>query len=349
VDSAIFSFDLDGRITLRNQLTRHLLGMGDEALGRKVADYLPELLIQQVIEQKQQLFRGEIARHDEKSGKIRYFHYFVAPLYSGLGECIGGIVSLQDRTEQKHLQARLVDQEKMRALGQLVAGIAHELRNPLTSIKTFVELLPRRLDDARFRGELLRHVPEEVERLNRIVTDLLDYARSQPIKLQAENLAGIVESVLGLFAKRLHDEQVETVVDVPPQLGIRADRGRIKQVLINLILNALEAMSASANKKLTVRAERQGEALVLVIADTGEGIDSGELPHLFQPFFTTKSQGIGLGLYLSQKIMREHGGEISVNSRKGQGTTFRLHFAADALIDAVEQTWKQTAEGGGWR
>ncbi|UFJ39981.1 transporter substrate-binding domain-containing protein [Brevibacillus humidisoli] len=328
VDSAIIAFNLDGSITLRNQITAHLLGIGEECLGRRVDEYLPELPIQEAIEQRQQLFRGELVRQE---GGSRFFHYYIAPLYSSVGEVIGGIVSLQDRTEQKHLQARLVDQEKMRALGQLVAGIAHELRNPLTAIKTFIELLPGRLDDPHFRAELIRHVPVEVERLNRIVEDLLDYARSQPMQTRAENLREMVDWVLGLFARRLHHEQVLLTVEVPPHLTVRCDRARIKQVLINLVVNGLEAMEQTAQKQLLIRAGSESGAVVLTIADTGEGIASDYLPRLFQPFFTTKSQGIGLGLHLSRKIMREHGGELTVERSDGTGTTFRLVFADTPL------------------
>ncbi|MBO8164365.1 MAG: transporter substrate-binding domain-containing protein [Brevibacillus sp.] len=325
VDSAIFAFNLEGRITLRNEIARHLLGMGEDALGRRVDEFLPELPLQEAIEQKQQLFQGELVRQERGS---RFFHYHIAPLYSGVGEMIGGIVSLQDRTVQKHLQARLVDQEKMRALGQLVAGIAHELRNPLTAIKTFIELLPRRLNDPRFRAELIRHVPEEVERLNQIVEDLLDYARSQPMEMRMERLGDIVDSVLGLFARRLHQEQTQLLVEVPPQVMVCCDRARIKQVLINLVLNGLEAMERAEDKRLTIRAEQGPDAVILSISDTGEGIDDAHLSRLFQPFFTTKREGIGLGLYLSQKIMREHGGELTVESSVGAGTTFRLRFPA---------------------
>ncbi|MFY0546363.1 transporter substrate-binding domain-containing protein [Brevibacillus sp. H7] len=323
-ESAILSLDVHGHITLINQVARELLQLSDDVLGRHLSSLLPQLPIQAALQaEERQLFEGEF-RWDR--GSARIFHYYMAPFANALDKHVGWIVSLQDRTEQKHLQARLIAQEKMRALGQLVAGIAHELRNPLTAIKTFVELLPMKLDDSRFRKELLQYVPEEVERMNRILEDLLDYSRSKPLQMQEVHLQELAESVVGLFAKRMKNEQVKVVLDIPQGLYIRADRGRVKQVLINLVMNALEAMVQAKEKRLTIRACEDGKQILLTVSDTGEGMEEAEIPQLFQPFYTTKSQGIGLGLYLSQKIMREHCGEIDVRSVRGEGSTFGLRF-----------------------
>jgi signal transduction histidine kinase len=323
-ESAILSLDVSGHITLVNQVARQLLQLHEDVLGRRLSDLLPQLPVDEALQAKtRQQMEGECSW---ERGTVRTFHYYIAPFDNAMDEHAGWIVSLQDRTEQKHLQARLIAQEKMRALGQLVAGIAHELRNPLTAVKAFVELLPKKLDDLRFREELLRYVPEEVERMNRILEDLLDYSRSKPMQMQDVRLLELVESVVGLFAKRLSNERVELVVDIPVETHIWADRGRIKQVLINLILNAVEAMAPKQEKRLTIRARQQGTAILLTVSDTGEGMELSEIPHLFQPFYTTKSQGIGLGLYLSEKIMREHGGRIDVRSVRGEGSTFELRF-----------------------
>ncbi len=321
-ESAILSLDVYGHVTLINQVARELLHVNDDILGRHLSGLLPQLPVESALNAKQRL-DGEF-RWERSS--VRIFHYYIAPFSNALDEHAGWIVSLQDRTEQKHLQARLIGQEKMRALGQLVAGIAHELRNPLTAIKAFVEMLPKKLDDRRFREELLQYVPEEVERMNRILEDLLDYSRSKPMQIQEIYLRDLVGAVVGLLGRRLSDERIAVVVDISPGVMILADRGRIKQVLINLVMNAMEAMSESKEKRLQIRAEEENEEILLTISDTGEGMEQGEIPQLFQPFYTTKSQGIGLGLYLSQKIMREHGGKIDVHSVKGEGSTFGLRF-----------------------
>lgn len=226
----------------------------------------------------------------------------------------------------------LIAQEKMRALGQLVAGIAHELRNPLTAIKTFVELLPRKIDDPRFRTELVRHVPEEVGRMNRIIEDLLDYSREKPMHREWGNLLELVQSVTDLFMKQIRSEGIMLEIDIPQTLEVFMDRGRIKQVLINLILNAIEAMADAKEKRLSFHVSTEGSMQILKIADSGKGIKEEDALHLFQPFYTTKKQGIGLGLYISQKIMKEHGGRIEVKSAKNTGTTFNLFFANEGDV-----------------
>lgn len=332
VDNGILSFDREGRITLINHAAQKLLGQMEKAAQPSVWDCLPQLPIRQALHMGDgHMLEGELHLGD---GSGRIVHYYLAALTNGAGQQVGGILCLQDRTEQKHLQARLIAQEKMRALGELVAGIAHEIRNPLTAIKTFAELLPKKLNDERFRRELVEHVPEEVARMNRIIEDLLDYSREKPMQRKRENLQELVQSVLGLFAKRIESERIRVTVEPGLAVDVFVDRDRIKQVLINLLLNAIEAMAYSEHKRLTFSVlPTEAHTVCLAIADSGPGIGEQEQLHLFQPFYTTKSQGIGLGLYLSQKIMREHGGEIDVRSAPGTGTTFFLTFAKGGICD----------------
>lgn len=325
VDNGILSFDQAGRITLINRAARKLLGLSKQPAEIYVLDCLPQLPVQQVLGSgNRHYLEGELHLGDG-SGRIVY--YYTASLVNSVGEQVGGILCLQDRTEQKHLQARLIAQEKMRALGELVAGIAHEIRNPLTAIKTFTELLPKKLDDSRFRAELLEHVPEEVARMNRIIEDLLDYSREKPVQKKWVKLFDLVQSVMGLFTKRIENEGIRTAIDISPELEVLVDRDRIKQVLINLILNAIEAMAHSRDKRLTISTQQDERMVCLAISDSGSGIETDEMQQMFQPFYTTKSQGIGLGLYISEKIMNDHGGGIEVKSDVGIGTTFLLRFS----------------------
>jgi signal transduction histidine kinase/ABC-type amino acid transport substrate-binding protein len=323
VDNGILSFDPEGKVTLINHVAGSLLGNKGKKKGTFILDFLPELPFHQVMAE-QRMMQGEVQLSD---GSGRILHYYIAPLHNGAGEQVGGILSLQDRTEQKNLQARLIAQEKMRALGQVVAGIAHEIRNPLTAIKTFVELLPKKLDDSRYRAELVRHVPEEVERMNRIIEDLLSYSKEKPMKREWENLQEIVQSMTDFFKKKIRTDAIKLEMDISPNLEVYIDRDRIKQVFINLILNAMEAMANTEEKRLRLQARLEGQTLCLEISDSGSGIGEQDIEKLFEPFYTTKSQGIGLGLYICRKIMQEHGGWIEVKSIKGKGTVFMLFFA----------------------
>lgn len=163
--------------------------------------------------------------------------------------------------------------------------------------------------------------------MNRIIEDLLDYSREKPMHRKWANLQELIQSVTSLFRKQIRSEGIKLEVDISPDLEVYVDRDRIKQVLINLILNAIEAMSATIDKKLTFHVKTDRQLICLVITDLGAGIEERDIVHLFQPFYTSKSQGIGLGLYISQKIMLEHGGRIEVKSVKNKGTTFILYFS----------------------
>ncbi|MEK5393897.1 transporter substrate-binding domain-containing protein [Margalitia sp. FSL K6-0131] len=324
VDNGILSFNPRGSIILINHIASNLLGIRGNPSETNIFDFLPQLPLQKVMEiGEQRMLHGEIHLDD---GTDRILQYYIASLQNGIGEIVGGILCIQDRTEQKHLQARLIAQEKMRALGQLVAGIAHEIRNPLTAIKTFTEMLPRKINDPRFQSELVQHVPEEVERMNRIIEDLLDYSREKSMNLEWINLNELVQSITGLFKKQFHNEGIETEIHIPTTINVLMDPNRIKQVLINLVLNATQAMKESKKKQLRFHAAINKQLIQVDITDSGVGIKEQDIPHLFQPFYTTKSQGIGLGLYICQKIMQEHGGHIEVNSTKYKGTTFTLFF-----------------------
>ncbi|MDH4618326.1 transporter substrate-binding domain-containing protein [Brevibacillus sp. AY1] len=322
-ESAILSLDVFGHITLVNQVAHRMLGAGEDALGRHIVCLVPELPIESAFSEPFRLFEGEF-QWGEESGRV--FHYYMAPFANAAEEHVGWIITLQDRTDQIRMQTRLIAQEKMRALGQLIAGIAHEMRNPLTAIKAFIEILPKKMDDPRFRSELLRYVPEEMERLNRIVEDLLDYSRTRPKQMQSIRVKELVQSVLVLFTRRIESERIGVTVQVSEKLQVLVDRGRMKQVLINLVMNAIEAMAASSDKQLVIRAEERAGEIWITVRDTGEGMQEEQLQRLFEPFHTSKTQGIGLGLYISQKIMWEHGAMMEVSSTPGHGTSFTLRM-----------------------
>ncbi|WP_235827892.1 transporter substrate-binding domain-containing protein [Brevibacillus migulae] len=344
MESGIISVDTRHTITLVNRVARELLRLDKHARGHSLHEALPQLPFIHALPKAGERMAGEFLL---EQGEERVLHYYVTAFLNRFGEPAGWIISLQDRTEQKQLQARLIIQEKMRALGQLVAGIAHELRNPLTAIKTFVELLPRKLGDDRFREEFLHYVPAEVERMNKILQDLLDYSRTQPRERSWVDVGKLIDSVIGLFARRLATEEIEVHLDAPAGVWIIGDGGQIKQVMINLVMNAIEAMTDRPRKQLRVEMRQDGEGIVLELSDTGEGMEETKMAQLFQPFYTTKVQGIGLGLYLSKKIMMEHGGDIHVRSKRGEGSTFSLRFErlpADVThieggYDVVESTY----------
>lgn len=221
---------------------------------------------------------------------------------------------------EKQLIERIAQKDKMEAIGNLAAGIAHEIRNPLTSIKTFVELLPQKYDNPLFREKISYFVPREIERLNSLLNTLLDYARPRKSLQQTENLLDLVRNTLVLFGTMFEKNKIRIAVEIDPDLKVFVDRQQIQQVFINVIMNAVEATEGVSEPKILIAAEQKAKEVIIVFQDNGMGIENDNLRKIFDPFFTTKPTGTGLGLAVSYQILKENMGRIWVESKPGEGT-----------------------------
>ena len=220
--------------------------------------------------------------------------------------------------------------DRLASLGTLTAGLAHEIRNPLVAIKTLTQLLPERLDDEEFRTQFLQIASGEVDRISSLVTELLEFARPSDPKLELENINTILDGMLLLASTETKKKQINIIKnfasDLPP---VQIDREQIKQVFLNVLLNAIEA--TSENGKITVKTRTftkpGGEPYAQIeFTDTGCGIPEEYLEDIFNPFFTTKSTGSGLGLSISNQIIQEHRGYIDVESQMGKGASFFINL-----------------------
>jgi signal transduction histidine kinase len=230
-------------------------------------------------------------------------------------------------------QQKLLHQERLAALGELSAVVAHEVRNPLGVIFNSLGSLRRLVQPDGDARTLLDIVGEEADRLNRIVGDLLDFARPAPPQLRAERLDRLVdEAVATALAQQPGSVKVVRQLDpaLPPVL---VDGRQVRQALLNVAANAVQAMPRGG--RLTVRARLEGTVAVVDLEDSGAGIPADVLARIFEPFFTTKATGSGLGLAVVKRIVDAHGGEVLVRSEAGRGTCFTLRFPA-APSDAVE-------------
>ncbi|MDF0668537.1 MAG: ATP-binding protein [Nitrospira sp.] len=255
----------------------------------------------------------------------------LAAMAQNAANAIDSFLLYEDLGQSQALMRRT---DRLRSLETIAGGFAHEIRNPLTSIKTFIQLAPERKDDSRFIGEFSRIVLEDVNRIERLIQEILDYARYMEPQLTDEDLNEIVSSCLYFIQVKADNRGIKIEKDLAPELprGM-LDRQQVKQVLLNLLLNAMDAMSDKTGT-LRVRTTRLQKADGAVwsqieIEDTGHGISPENLDHIFDPFFTTKhtstiNEGTGLGLTIAHQIIREHRGEIQVQSTKGIGTTFRI-------------------------
>ena len=236
--------------------------------------------------------------------------------------------------EWKQTQVLLRRADRLRSLEAIAGGFAHEVRNPLTSISTFIQLVPSRHDDPAFMNAFSAQVVDDLARIERLIAEILDYARYMKPKFSSESLNNIVSSCLQ-FIEVKADKLGITIdkhlaEDLPPML---VDRQQVKQVIMNLAMNALDAMVKSGGR-LTVTTRRvvrldKSAWVQIEVADTGCGIAPEDLPHIFDPFFTTKHEstervGTGLGLSIVHQIIQEHGGTVEARSTPGKGTTFLI-------------------------
>jgi two-component system C4-dicarboxylate transport sensor histidine kinase DctB len=216
--------------------------------------------------------------------------------------------------------------KKVAAVGHLALGLAHEIRNPLSAIQMNMQMIRKKIAPAGVLRENFGIVDEEIQRLNRLLNDVLDFARSRPLRLQRVELGAITDRLLQLLAQRLEEEQVRAEVRIDSPLYLVCDPEQLHQALLNLVLNALEAMAATppSARLLTITAQTDGESASLRVVDRGSGIPPDKREELFEPFFTTRASGGGLGLSILQTIVLRHGGSVSVDSEPGLGATFTV-------------------------
>jgi two-component system NtrC family sensor kinase len=240
------------------------------------------------------------------------------------------VLLFDDQTERRRLQDQLIQSEKLSAIGQLIAGIAHDLNNPLASVVGFADFLSELRDVPPGLREPLSVIREEAERASNIVKNLLGFARKQERQRRPVMLEPMIESTLTLLRNQLLAFHVDARVEIEPDLPLVAlDINQMQQVLVNLINNAAQAIASTGRPgTVTVRARRLLDGVAIEVADDGPGMSRELAEQVFEPFFTTKpeGQGTGLGLSISQGIVKEHGGRITLGTREGEGATFTIQL-----------------------
>ena len=232
----------------------------------------------------------------------------------------------------KQSQDTLRRADRLSSLGLLTAGLAHEIRNPLVAIRTFTQLLPERYDDAEFREGFQGLALKEVDRICGLINDLLSFARPSKPNVSPENLNDVVDNIARILETQAKEKGVAIAREFGDDLPkVWIDREQMKQVFMNLILNAIQAMQEGGSISISTRAvsrnsaEPSGEFVQVEVRDTGIGIPEENVQHIFDPFFTSKDEGSGLGLAVSHQIVQEHGGFVTVESTVGKGTAFFVH------------------------
>ncbi len=322
VTSGVMSFDIQCRLITINRAAQETLALNRvQVIGKTSRDIFGAgditKAVHATLERKIPSARMEAMLYH--AGNQLWLGYNTAVLTDRHNAAIGVILSFTDLTEVKRLQEQVELRERLTALGEMSAGIAHELRNPMAVISGYLSLLSKRTD--LIGQEVIRKTMDEINGMNRIIGDLLTFARPASLNRVSVNSKELIESCLAAVIKAKDMGPRLTTSIKLDDIQISCDEVLMRQAFSNVIQNAIESMLDGGN---LVIESKSGKDLKIIIHDTGIGIPSDNLKKIFLPFYTTKDSGVGLGLALAHKIITSHGGRIEVESKMGQGTTFTV-------------------------
>jgi signal transduction histidine kinase len=255
-----------------------------------------------------------------KSGRAVPVSERDSPVSDRNGRRMGYVKTFQDLSEIRALREQMRQVDRLAAVGEMAATVAHEIRNPLGGLRGFASLLARDIPVEDPRRRLVEKILVGAQSLDRVVSELLEYTRPVELTMRPAACSDVVDAALGFL--EYDRARVSVANDVAPGLRILADAEKMRQVFLNILLNAVQSISGSGCVRAHARAD--GELVGILFEDTGEGMPEGQLAHIFSPFYTTKEKGTGLGLAVSQKIVEGHGGRITARSTPGEGTTLEV-------------------------
>jgi signal transduction histidine kinase len=327
IETGVITIDIDNTITFINSPAKNILKIPDRKTGQnllkamsgwenlqqefnKILKFDPEQKWSQYIE-------------EEKAGRLITFRVTILPLHVGSSD--GRIITIEDLTERVNMRSQMNRMERLASMGRLSAGLAHEIRNPLTGINIMLDDLHDRLLGNQNDQVLIQKSLQEIERIEGLVNELLSFARTTSAQMEKGNIGNILKDILLLMSKQCQKRGIEIEKHIAIDLiEFPIDSLKIKQAFLNLINNAIEAMPEGG--RLIVKAYNEANKVKVIIKDTGEGISKEQIQYLFEPFYTTKGEGTGLGLAITHNIVSDHNAKIDVQSNIGEGTEFIVTF-----------------------
>ena len=319
----LIATDTGGRLSAFNQTAEAILKRtAAEVLGKPAEEILPgscrELF--QTLAAERQLIEREFDCAVEE-GRTIPLDIIATTLHEENGAFVGHVLLFRDMTEIRRLEEEVARSRRLSSLGSLAAGVAHEIRNPLSSIKGFATYFRERYRDNPEDRETADVMIREVDRLNRVITQLLEFARPLTMHRVPTSLQAVIRHAVKMVEGEALAKRIVVETDLSPEVGeISLDADRMTQVLLNLLQNAAGAMEGGGVLRISVaRCDDKGTRIT--VADTGIGIPKEDLPRVFDPYFTTRPSGTGLGLAIVHKIVEAHGGEVRIESEPGSGTT----------------------------
>ena len=352
IQEGIIVTDSTGRITYLNDAACELFGLeASDAIGKRLDERVRGLDWESLTQSGGPLSRDMEVFYPDN----RFINFYIVPLMiehretgavagvadsgrrghapggkGGVTEQVGHAMILRDITESRRSAQQTIESERFNALTLLAAGVAHEIGNPLNSLHIHLQLMERQANklDGAAREEFQESIDiarSEVNRLDSIVTQFLRAIRPSKPQLQPENVNMIVEEAVRFFAPEIQDRDIVVEQELRSDLPLlRLDRDQMKQAFYNVIKNSLEAMKRGGI--LRIRTDRDDTHVLVSFVDTGSGMSAGNLSRVFESYFTTKPSGTGLGLLIVRRIVREHGGELSIESSEGKGLTLTIRL-----------------------
>ena len=335
LQEGILVIDDDGNIDYANESAISLIGLKDNAVGASLWRLVPGLRasLDGAGEKPAQDRGAPLATREFELTypQHRVVRLYRVPFHEGVNGQARSAIILSDITNEKKSTEEMIENERVSSVLLLAAGVAHELGNPLNSLTIHLQLIERRLKKLSATKEMdaiadsIRICQGEVTRLDGIIRNFLEAIRPRPPDLADVNLVEVIEDVLRFQGRELADRRIEVDGELPSTTPIiSADRNQLKQVFFNLVKNAMEAMAPGG--RLRVRVRTDDDNVYVAIADTGAGIKATDMAKLFSPYHTTKQSGHGLGLTIVERIMRDHGGHIGIESKESVGTVVTLQF-----------------------
>ena len=335
IRSGLVTTDLDGRIFTFNAAAEEITGYREETIRGKDASILFGEMKDHIVETLRALQAGAGSPRFETNcltseGMRLRLGYSISPLSSEAGETTGIVITFQDLTHVRALEETSRRQDRLAAIGRMAASIAHEIRNPLAAMRGSIQMLRSEMDSDASHTELMEIILRESDRLNRIITDFLSYARPRSLAPARVDVGDLLHQTFALMRHSPEIAANQTIVEELPSeaLFAEADEGQLKQVFWNLARNALQAMPDGGTLRATLEPNSENR-LRIAFTDTGRGMSPEQVEHLFEPFSSTTG-GTGLGLSIVYQIIRDHGGTINVRSRVGQGTTIMVELPVAA-------------------
>ncbi|MBA7529490.1 Signal transduction histidine-protein kinase AtoS [subsurface metagenome] len=334
--------DKEGKLVFYNPPARAMLQISENpkpigsSIDRILSGSRYDILREAMLNKKE--IHQEIELRD-KQGKNVSIEIATSVLTNPKGQLRGVIAVLNDISLKKAMEEVVKRMETLQALSEMSTGIAHEIRNPLASVKSAIQQLAANLKLAGDDKKLMSIIIKESDRLNRIITDFLEFARERPLVIQECNLNELIEEVIVLLGKKDEQKDVAIQAELAGSLTCEGDAEQLKQVFLNLGLNAIE--SSRDHSRVVIRGytkdgENNTSGVTVEIIDSGVGIEPANLERIYDPFYTTKPKGVGLGLAIASRIIQRHQGKVFVQSRLRDGTKFSVWLPSRILSEEVK-------------